>query len=143
MKLKVEKSNKGYPCLWEKGGGMTNTGYALLVANADGTKKQALHIRKGGHLSCGEHALVPISIGDIVLEVGEHRGTYEMSIYRILSIEGLYADAELLYDYKKGEWNIEPIEDYNELIDAGQKKASDYHCRTAYFVVEPKYKKRA
>ena len=64
---KVEFSKTGLPCMWESGGGATNTGGAKIICSANGLPKKAIYIPRGGHLSNGEHALIPVTIGDIII----------------------------------------------------------------------------
>ena len=39
MEIRIDKTKKGYPAIWECGGGMTNTGYSQIIANSDGSPK--------------------------------------------------------------------------------------------------------
>jgi len=45
MQLNLVKTNRGAPALWESGGGMTRTGSALVIANADGGRARAENTR--------------------------------------------------------------------------------------------------
>lgn len=40
-KMNLTISKKGFPCLWERGGGMTKTGDATVIAGASGEPKNA------------------------------------------------------------------------------------------------------
>ena len=40
-KMDLTISKKGFPCLWERGGGMTKTGDATVIAGASGEPKNA------------------------------------------------------------------------------------------------------
>lgn len=84
-KIPVERTKKGYPALWECGGGYTNTGKATIIASAEGKKKKPVYIRRRGHLACAEHALFVIEKGDYVIEANHHREDFEISIYKIIN----------------------------------------------------------
>jgi len=57
-KIKIEKTKKGYPALWEQGGGYTNTGEAQIIASSTGGPKKPVYIRRAGSLANGQHALI-------------------------------------------------------------------------------------
>jgi hypothetical protein len=63
-KIKIEKTKKGYPALWERGGGYTNTGVATIIAGKGGQPKRAIYIRQRGPLANDDHALIPVEVGD-------------------------------------------------------------------------------
>lgn len=49
--LVLERTRSGLPALWEKGGGRSNTGSAVIVAGPAGKKKRPVNIRRWGHLA--------------------------------------------------------------------------------------------
>jgi hypothetical protein len=86
-KIKIERSKSGIPCIWEKGGGYTNTGEATIVAGKNGLPKKAIYIRQRGELANAEHALMPVEIGDYVIEANHHRKDFYISVMKIVDIE--------------------------------------------------------
>jgi hypothetical protein len=66
--IPIVRSRRGLPCLWEEGGGFTNTGRATIIADSRGRRKRPIYIRGSGKLSCEQHALIPIEVGDIVVK---------------------------------------------------------------------------
>ena len=64
----IERTKKGLPALWERGGGYSNTGEATIIAGPNGKKKVPLYIRQRGTLACAHHALFVVHEGDIVIE---------------------------------------------------------------------------
>jgi hypothetical protein len=62
--MPLHRSRSGLACLWERGGGLTNTGDAQLVTSPTGKPKRAIHIRTHGELCCANHALIPVKVGD-------------------------------------------------------------------------------
>ena len=120
-KFKLEKSAKGLLCFWESGGGMTNTGYAAVVADPNGQAKRAIYIRKRGHLANERHALIPVVRDDYIITVHHHRGDFTIRVYKIIDftskvyefdskadyarLEYNYAIADELYTLEKMEWN--------------------------------------
>lgn len=86
-KIKIERSRSGIPCAWEKGGGYTNTGEAVIVAGKDGLPKKSIYVRQRGELANAEHALIPVEVGDYVIEADHHRKDFHISLMRIVDIE--------------------------------------------------------
>lgn len=128
--IEIEYSKRGIPCVWESGGGSTNTGEATIVTSALGQPKRPIYIRTGGNLACGKHALIPVAEGDYVLRFSHHRRDFHISILTFHE-GGLKNVAE----FSNGEWdeNENDLLFLSEAISVGKEKATTYHCR------EPKY----
>jgi hypothetical protein len=137
-KIDIELTKKGHPALWEKGGGMSNTGYATIIAGVKGEKLTPAYVNRRGHLACGKHALFIIKEGYHIILSDHHRGDFEIEVYRITAInkEEKFADMELVCEYSQGEWNVEPQEFLHAAIDAAVEKSQDYHCRSPYYVLK-------
>jgi len=43
--------------MWEKGGGMSNTGFATVICGPNGSPLKPLFIATRGTLACSKHAL--------------------------------------------------------------------------------------
>lgn len=86
-RISIERTKKGFPAIWESGGGFTNTGEAQIIAGKDGKPKRPIYIRKKGHLANSEHALLPIEVGDYVIKAYHSRGKFDVVVYKIISIE--------------------------------------------------------
>lgn len=136
MDIRIERTKKGYPALWESGGGYTNTGEARIIANYDGTKPVAIYIRKRGERACGDHALIPIEEDMYIIDAQHHRGDFIIKVQRIKEIREAYATVETEHIFSEGEWDTKPPVFLKEAIDSAIKKALHYHCRTPYFVRE-------
>ncbi len=145
--ISIVRTRKGYPALWEQGGGFTNTGEATVIANSDGSPKKPLYVRTGGHLACENHALLPIKEGDLVIKASRHRNEYSILTYRIVKIEKEQAELEAIashhiwYDEKKKKYFNEDGEKAL-LLDAewaAVDKSTDYHCREPYWVLGSGY----
>ena len=136
MKIKIERTKKGYPALWEEGGGMTNTGYARIIANGDGSPKKPVYVRSRGPLANENHALFVISEGDIVIQANHHRGDFEIIVSKITSIGDETAKVETIHQFDMGEWNFPPSEYILPAIEAAKEKATCYHCRSPHFITE-------
>ena len=152
---KIVFSKRGLPCLWECGGGMTNTGEAVIIANSVGLPKNAIYVPRGGQLSCGAHALIPVQTGDIFVIASQHRGDFTINIFRIgdlpkgksPEIPGIYY-GEDFESFKIGGWSngeedpaeligdLSPVEFYRAAVEAAQAKAMCYHCRSPHFIRE-------
>ena len=133
MMKTITRSRRGLPCLWEKGGGQTNTGEATLIAAPDGAPKRAIYVRRSGSLANEEHALIPISVGDLVVEAEHHREDFTIKISQITSIRD-EAELSTLYAFDLGEWDVGPPSELTTLIEAAQDKATCYHCREPHYI---------
>lgn len=139
LSKEIELTAKGYPALWESGGGMSNTGKATIICGKNGEKKRSVYVRRKGHLSNGNHALVIVEIGDFVITSKHHRGDFEINVYKIKDIikDERIAELELVYEFYNNEWQTDIPEYLKEAVKASMDKATDYHCRDPYYVVEP------
>ena len=122
--------------MWESGGGYTNTGNAVIIANADGSKKRPVYIRRRGPLACDNHALFVVKPGDIVVEASHHRRDFEIRVWCIDQILEEEARLNLLHEFSLGEWDTELPEDLQAAVEAAMNKATCYHCREPHFAIE-------
>jgi len=140
MRLQIERTKKGYPAMWESGGGYTNTGEATIIANKDGQPKKAVYIRRRGHLANGEHALFILEVGDYIVEANHHREDFGIGIFRMLGFEDkeeeVYAIVEQVNCFSRGEWDAELPASLEAAVQAAMEKATCYHCREPHFIVE-------
>ncbi|NLM21770.1 MAG: hypothetical protein GX207_08495 [Peptococcaceae bacterium] len=86
-KIAIETTKKGYPAHWEQGGGYTNTGVATIIAGKNGEPKKPIYVRARGHLANGKHALIPLEIGDYIIEADHYRKNFYISVMKIVDIE--------------------------------------------------------
>ena len=139
-KIRVEKTKKGYPALWECGGGFTNTGEATIIASSSGGPKKAIYIRRRGSLANAHHALIPVEVGDYIIEANHHREDFEIQIFRILSFEvkeaETYAVVEKANCFSMGEWDKELPAHLEQAVHTAMHKATCYHCRGPHFIIE-------
>jgi len=136
MKIRIERTKKGYPALWECGGGYTNTGVATIIAGKEGQPKRAIYIRQRGPLANDDHALIPVEVGDYVISANHHRRDFEIFIYRITNILKEEASIEKIAEFSNGEWDVE-LPPYLKIpVKASKQKATCYHCREPHFIVE-------
>lgn len=82
----LDKTRRGLPALWERGGGMTNTGRAQIIANPDGSPKRPNYIKGSGERANLCHALFVVKEGDLVIQVYRNRINYDIQIKRISKI---------------------------------------------------------
>ena len=135
-KIEIERTKKGYPAFWEVGGGFTNTGYSYIVANKDGQPKKAIFVRNRGHLANGEHALIPIAVGDLIINADHHRSNFKIFVYRITDFLEEEALVERIAKFSKGEWDTELPVYLEAAVQAAIKKATCYHCREPHFIMK-------
>jgi hypothetical protein len=135
----IERSKTGLPCMWEEGGSATNTGNAVVIVNEDGSKPKAIYIPRGGHLSCGRHALIPVRVGMWMIGVEHWRGEFEILVRKFCGFSKLDPDEILStveHEFSRGEWGSQPPDFIQEAIDSACRKATEYHCRCPHFVQE-------
>jgi hypothetical protein len=135
-------SRTGIPCLWEHGGGWSNTGESVIIAGPDASPAKPIYIKRSGSLACARHALIPVHVGSVVIEAQHHRKDFSISVWQIKQINEKTAKAEMIAEYSMGEWvfNTEPHPEivYTShllaAVEAAQNKATCYHCREPHYV---------
>lgn len=140
-KMKFEVSKSGKSVFWECGGAGTNTGFAEIICNSDGSKKTALFFKHGGHLAKGQHALFVANTGDFLISVYQHKGDVEISVMHVWDIietteKYITRKVITISNFKNEEWDIEPPEYLDAAIRAAVDKSFDYHCRSVYYGIE-------
>ncbi len=122
IEMPIERSKSGIPCLWESGGGNTNTGDAMLIGDWNGEPKKPIFVRRRGELACMEHALIPIRKHDTVIIVDRHRDDYTVENYVIREIGKDSATLELVNSFNE------------DMLYAAISKSCDYHCRVPVYI---------
>jgi len=135
-KIEIERTKKGYPALWECGGGCRNTGEATIIASPSGGPKKPAYIRHRGSLANAHHALIILEVGDYIIEANHHREDFEIAIYRVLNFEEETAVVEQVNCFSMGEWDKEPPAYLEAAIQAAKEKATCYHCREPHYIDE-------
>lgn len=130
--INIEKSNNGIPCVWENGGGYSNTGRAVVVAGIHGEKLRPLYIRKKGQLACSDHALIEVRIGYMIIEAEHGRGDFDISVYAIMNAEK--RKVKRVYSFTMGSWDRKPPLYLKSAIEAAKRKALLYHCREPLYI---------
>ncbi len=136
MRFEVEKTKRGLPAFWEKGGGFTNTGRATIICGSQGQKKKPVYIRRKGSLACENHALFILHQGDYIINARHHRGDYTIEIYRVKNFVDDEVEVELVNKFDNGEWDNELETFLEEPVKAAMKKAKIYHCRYPVYYEE-------
>lgn len=129
--LEVETSRSGLPCLWECGGGWTSTGGSRIICDRFGNAKKAIYVPTNGVLCNGLHALIPVAVGDMVIDDDQHHGNHEISVWKIIKIEDGKATLQLL-EYTDTV-RLDREQAYANAVTAAMEKASHYHCRSVYY----------
>ncbi|HHT96686.1 MAG TPA: hypothetical protein GXZ90_02170 [Clostridiales bacterium] len=136
--INLELSNSGIPCLWEEGGGASNTGRAIIIAGAKGQALNPIYIKRKGHLSNGQHALISVEAGCYIIEAWHQRGDFEINIYQVKDVKGEKATVEEVATFNMNEWN-KPVPAFlGDAIKASKEKATQYHCKEPYFINKDK-----
>ena len=143
-KIRIDNTKRGFAAMWESGGGMTSGGSATIITGRDGEARRPVYMPRGGHLSCGNHALITLHEGFYIVHAGVSRGTRSSAnISRIIStsvkdIDGerfeATAEVEEVNTFSQGEWNKPLDEKFTKAVEAAFGKAGSYHCRGAYYI---------
>ena len=138
-KIKLEKTQKGFPAYWERGGGFRNTGNATIIADREGQPKKAVYIRRRGHLANENHALFILGIGDHIVFADHHREDFTIVVYQVIdfktdSEDNIYATAVKKRFFDRGEWDEELPAHLEAAVEAAMEKATCYHCREPHFI---------
>lgn len=138
MKMTIELSKRGLPCMWEQGGSYSNTGDSMLIGDAFGNPKKAIYVKRKGELSCGEHALIPLKKNDVIVTVSQWRCDFTINIYRVIDfdLEEKFVNVELINNFSCGEWDKDLDCMYKKIVDVAKDKATSYHCRNAMYIKE-------
>jgi hypothetical protein len=140
--VSVELTKKGYPAMWEKGGGMSSTGKATIITGPDGSRLKPFYVRTGGHLAGAEHALLPATKGNLIIEVWRHYKDFTITIMKIISepykdtLGRLTVNCEVVNKFNNGEWDKGLEEWLASALEAAKDKSWDYHCRKPYYISE-------
>lgn len=157
--LEIHKTKSGRPALWEEGGGMTNTGFATIVAGPRGEPLPALFINQRGHLACGQHALLPVRVGCLVIRAAIDRRRLSVGVYRITEtkknedrfVATIWKEDELIVPtvlIREGLLTPQGLaemawDDYRaDAATAAIKKALCYHCREPHYILQEAKNKR-
>ena len=134
MKIRIERTKKGYPAYWESGGSYSKTGEAFIIAGKDGQPKKAIYVRRRGQLALCSHALIPIEVGDYIIYAKHHRKDFEIEIYKIMDFEEETAVVEQVNCFSMGEWDAELPASLEDAVEAVMEKATCYHCREPHYI---------
>jgi|LFRM01.1.fsa_nt_gb hypothetical protein len=108
MLVEIEKTRKGFPAFWEKGGGYSNTGEAIVITSQSGAPKKPVYIRRRGHLANDNHALFILELGDYIIEAKHHRRNFEVEIYKVIGFESknrsYFSTGDTLYKMRLNEF---------------------------------------
>lgn len=137
-RLKVETDKNGNACLFEFGGAIARLiflGAAQIITGPNGEKKEAELIKSGSNIANGNHALIPIEVGDYVINVTGCNDMTLISIYKITSIDEDGVDdrccaVETIEENSTAARLLEPA------IVAALEKAETLHCRKAMYIKE-------
>ena len=120
---------------------MSSTGRATIVAGADGEALKPYYIRQRGHLALSDHALLPLTVGSIVVKAYHHRRDFLIEIYAVqaINLEDRTATLTKIASFDMGEWDNPEIADkFSAAVDAARRKSTAYHCRSPYYIkVDP------
>ncbi|MFM7010753.1 MAG: hypothetical protein ACKO0Z_15735 [Betaproteobacteria bacterium] len=131
----------GKPALYECGGGASNTGNAQIICSADGSPKKPFYIPTKGQLSNSVHAEFHAAIGDVIIVASHHRRDFDIKLYELIDLQQIgekewQGEVLQLGEFSQNSWDIEPDECLEAAIAAAESKATDYHCRTPFFIAK-------
>lgn len=135
-KIEIERTKKGYPALWEAGGGYSNTGEATIIASPSGGPKKPVYVRRRGHLANGNHALVILEVGNYIIFANHHREDFVIELYKVVDFEEETAIVEQVNCFSRGEWDKEPPAYLEQAVHTAMFKATCYHCREPHYVIK-------
>jgi len=135
-----EKTRKGFPALWEEGGGATNTGEAQIIAGPHGEKLKAVYVKTKGHRANGRHALFIVQLGYYIIKVNywnKQSPPYDVKIYQIQQIQEFIENPDRPDDKKLLAIAVinEEKPELKEAVEAAIQKARCYHCRTPHYAL--------
>ena len=129
-------------CMWEKGGSRGRFGYCQLIADKDGDKKVAVYTKVRGGRRNGNHSLVEIEEGDLIVRMERDYDDYTCTVLRVEKImrENERVRVKREYEYRNGEWSKNQsdwlTESLKEMLNAAMKKVGTKNCKTPFYVIE-------
>lgn len=132
-------TRNGIPVMWEEGGGYTNKGYAILIANDEYRTKKPVYIKRSGHRASAKQALIAIRPGHIICEDFRYREKHRTRISRILEIKKLDDEtceviAEEINSFENECWKCVPARELTKMAEAAWDKSEIYHNREAVWI---------
>lgn len=124
--MRIERTKSGKPALWESGGGSMNTGSSIIICDPNGEAKPACYVKNRGHISNGQHALIVVDIGDVIINASHHRKDFSINIFAIYDILPYQLVATPIGEFNDGHRK------YERAIEAAKEKATCYHCRAPH-----------
>lgn len=127
--------------LWEEGGSTGKSGFAVIVANSNGTKKKPVLIKETGNLSNGKHALLKVGTSDIVALANyiSHNEAFLITLYRISKIDRDSKTAVLSEFLKIQNENVSSeafLQQYFEVVEAAKRKSSTVYCKSPTYIAD-------
>jgi hypothetical protein len=131
--MNIERTKKNYPAIWVGGGSATNTCQCRFVLDSGLRLKPAIFIRRGGHLSNGDQALVGLKEGDIIVDMSGRRNAVSLGGY---SAGDLFVEAYRIVSFKDNEAETKPFDlEFENIPDSVLAGLRTYHNREgSYFV---------
>ena len=141
------KTVNGAPCLAEQGGmDSGGMGFAMIIANADGSKPKAEKIIKNPH---NDHAYVAVSEGMIIIHALHGPQRDDVRLYEIYNVgeslfplkpnEPVVCEAQRFLETVSGAWtyNRHPEGNLLEAVNVAIEKAKTPNCKQAMYVEKP------
>jgi len=135
-------SKKLLPCLWESGGGKSNTGSSQIICGKRFEVLQAIYINQRGNLTCGNHALIPIEVGCHIIITEHQRKDFNVDVFVISNILDSTVYCKLVCSLSQGEFDevgyeLMSNQYFIDAINASIYKSEEYHCRKHFYAIKP------
>lgn len=140
------------PCMWEQGGSYRDYGVATIICAQNGERKKTIFVKRKGKLACHKHALIVVSVNDIIVELAWEKTHLKILLNKIIFIdtENLRCQVESVAKYSrngihkidKGEeiftlsyWdNYEIASKYKDAVLAAYDKATCLQCKEPHYI---------
>jgi hypothetical protein len=127
------------PALWEEGGRDSGQGYAVIITDGAGERKEV--VKEQYDVSCGRHALFCIEEGDFIIKASYLKDAHPPTVVEVYQIKRIgfddeedsyIADVELIAKWGKDlEGTIPPYLTY--AIKSAEEKAMCCGCSHIHF----------
>lgn len=142
--IKIDTTKRGFAAMWESGGGMTSGGSATIITGRNGEPRRPIYMPRGGHLACGNHALIGVDKGFYIVTASVRRGERDSACIKqivataVKDVNGekfeATAEVEVVNTFTRGEWDKPLDEKFAPAVEAAFRKSGSYHCRSAYYI---------
>lgn len=139
--IPVEHATIGGMAAWESGGASeSQRGDATIIAGPNGEKKRPIAVR-AHFVPNDKHALIPISVGDLVIQSTYYEGDFTMWVGKVADFvkvaakggEKAFARLVAKHRFESNRWDLDPPPQYEAALRAAAQEYQELNCRQPFY----------